>query len=197
MDADSDNCTQKHAVGEWKGTVMTIKKIPKVYENIGEEYKSTTKFFDGLILQNNATIIVGIIMTDKETSTRRLVFATLSVPPRLNTKEALSFEHHIDKLHYLVSVPKGTVVVRVKLLLRHPNTTNQFFLAPNTKMSSFPIYDLIDPTPLILTDTSINRQTYIKYTVNDTIHTDSRLKISTQKTYSLDESIINWFTSQL
>lgn len=110
------------------------------------------------------------------------------MPPRINSKEALSHEHHIDKLHYDVHVPKGAAVVRVKMLLRHPNSTNKFFLPFNSKAIDFPITDLIYPSTQLQSNTSIDRNTYTAYTTSETSHTNYKLKTSTQITYIIDDS---------
>ena len=185
---DSERCTQKHTVGCWKPIKMTKKINQKVYDCVPLSQRDITKFFDGLILQNDRTIIVGLSMTDKESGGKHLKFGTLAVPPRLNMKEALSHEHHIDKLHYDVHVPKGAAVVRVKMLLRHPNTTHQFFLPPNSKMNNFPITDLIYPSSILLSNFSLDRNSYITYTTTETTHTNYNLKTSTQITYTIDDS---------
>jgi hypothetical protein len=160
---DSERCTQKHTVGCWKPIKITKKINQKVYNCVPLSQRDITKFFNGLILQNDRTIIVGLSMTDKESGEKHLKFGTLAVPPRLNMKEALSHEHHIDNLHYDVHVPKGAAVVRVKMLLRHPNTTHQLFLPPNSKMNNFPITDSIYPSSILLSNSSLDRNSYVTY----------------------------------
>jgi hypothetical protein len=192
---DSEGCKQKHTVGCWKPIKMTKKTNQKVFDSVPSSQREITKFFDGLILQNDRTIIVGLSMTDKENGGKHLKFGTLAVPPRLNTKEALSHEHHFDKLHFDVHVPKGASVVRIKMLLRHPNTTHQFFLPPNSKMVNFPVTDLIYPASLLLSNSSLDRSSHITYTTSETTHTNHKLKTSTQKTYTIDASSMTSLTT--
>jgi hypothetical protein len=194
---DSEGCTQKHTVGCWKPITMTKKKNLKVFDSVPPSLRDITKFFDGLILQNDRTIIVGLLMTDKENGGKKLKFGTLAVPPRINIKEALSHEHYIDKLHYDVHVPRGAAVVKVKMLLQHPNTTNKFFLPPNSKTVNFPITDLIYPSILLQSNSILDRNTYITYSTSETTHTNQKLKTSTQITYIIDETSINSLTEQL
>ena len=193
---DSDGCTQKQTVGCWIPTKMTKKCNPKVYDCVPPSLRDITKFFDGLIFQNDRTIIVGLSMTDKENGTKKLNFGTLAVPPRINIKEALSHEHHIDKLHYDVHVPKGAAVVKVKMLQRHPNTTDKFFLPLNSKTVNFPITDLIYPSALQESTPSLDRNTYIGYTTSETTHTNQKMKTSIQITYIIDDSSMNNLIAQ-
>ena len=175
---------------------MTKKSNAKVYDCVPASLRDATKFFDGLILQTDRTIIVGLSMTDKENGEKKLCFGTLAVPPRINIKEALTHEHHIDKLQYDVLVPKGAAVVKVKMLPRHPSTTDRFFLPLNSKTFNFPITDLIYPSTLLQSNTSLNRNTYIAYTTSEMTHTNHKLRSSIQITYIIDESSMNSLIAQ-
>jgi hypothetical protein len=88
---------------------------------------------------------------------------------------------------YEINVPKGIIVVRVKLLLRHPNTTNQYFLAPNTEMTNVPITALIDPSSLQTNDSLVDRKTSIKYETTETLQTKANKKTCTQKDLHLHD----------
>ena len=113
-------------------------------------------------------------MTDKENGGKKLKFGTLAVPPRINIKDALSHEHYIDKLHYDVHVPRGAAVVKVKMLLQHPNTTNKFFLPLYSKTVIFPITDLIYPSAVQESTPPLERNTYIGYTTSEMTHTNHK-----------------------
>lgn len=115
----------------------------------------------------------------------------------MNRKEALTVEHHTEKSHFVVHVPKGAAVVRVKLLSKHPNSSNNYFLPTNSKMINFPINDLVDPTSLLISNSSLNRNTYIDYSTSSAIHTALNLKTSLQITYTISESSMQWLLSQI
>jgi hypothetical protein len=178
-------------------TTMTRKPIPKVYDSVISSLHAVTKFFEGVILQNDTTVIVGLVMIDKETNTKQLKLATLAVPPRINTKEALTVEHHIEKSHFVVHVPKGAAVVRVKMLYKHPNSTHNYFLPQNSKMINFPINDIVDPSSLLITNSSLNRNTYIDYNTSTATHTAQNMKTSLQITYTISDSSMEWLLSQI
>lgn len=63
-----EECTQKHTVGQWKAINMTMKPIPKVCDSVVPSLHAVIKFFEGLTLQNDTTVIVGLVMTNKETN---------------------------------------------------------------------------------------------------------------------------------
>jgi hypothetical protein len=65
-------CTQKITVGSWKATSMRIKAIPKVFETVPVEVQQITKFYYGAILQGEATIIVGLVVKDKNDGSKHL-----------------------------------------------------------------------------------------------------------------------------
>ena len=190
----SDECTQKHTVGTWKPINITRKINQKVFDCVPESLYQVTKFFDGLITQNMTTILVGINMVEKVTKMKQIKLAFLAVPPRINVKEMLSFEHHVDKATYDVCVPKGTAVVRVKMMLKHPNSTNKYFLPPNSKTVNFPIADLVYPEAMLLNNIALDRCTYINFELSETTHTNHQMKMSTQITYTIDDASMQWLT---
>jgi hypothetical protein len=83
-------CTQKLTVGSWKATSMSIKAIPKVFETVPVEVQEITKFYCGVILQGEDTIVVGLVVKDKNDGSKHLKLGTLAVPPKINKKEAIS-----------------------------------------------------------------------------------------------------------
>ena len=186
--SDSNECSQLHTVGAWKAINMTRKIIAKVYDSVPESLFSVTKFFDGLITQSASTILVGIHMTDKVSGVKQTKIAILAVPSRINTKEMQSSEHHMEKCNYNICVPKGMAMVRVKLMLRHPNTVNQFFLPTNSKLVNFPITDLVYPILLLSSNSVLDRYSYIDFATNETSHTNHQLRTSTQITYTINSS---------
>ena len=92
-----------------------------------------------------------------------LNFGTLAVPSKIIKKEALSQEHNIEKSVYTVSVLKGTAYVRVKMLAHCPTRLNCYYLHKNTKVTNFPMTDVIGPTDTMLEDSTLNRRNFIKY----------------------------------
>ena len=195
--AHSDECTQKHTVGTWKPIKITRKINQKVFDCVPESLFQVTKFFDGLITQNMTTILVGINMVEKVTKIKQIKLAILAVPPRINVKEMLSFEHHIEKSAYDVCVPKGTAVVRVKMMLKHPNSTNKFFLPTNSKTVSISITDLVFPEAILTANTQLDRLSYIKFELSEATHTNYQMKLSTQITYTIDDASMQWLTSPI
>lgn len=102
-------------------------------------------------------------MVEKVTKIKEIKLAILAVQPRINVKEMLSFEHHIEKSAYDVCVPKGTAVVSVKMMLKHPNTTNKFFLPTNSKAVNISITNLVFPVAILTANTQFDRLSYIKF----------------------------------
>jgi hypothetical protein len=51
---------------------MRIKAIPKVFETVPVEVQQITKFYYGAILQGEATIIVGLVVKDKNDGSKHL-----------------------------------------------------------------------------------------------------------------------------
>ena len=135
---------------------MSIKAIPKVFETVPVEVQEITKFYYGAILQGEDTIVVGLVVKDKNDGSKHLKLGTLAVPPKINKKEAISQELNIEKLHGNVYVPKGAAVIRVKLLVKHPNVANSYYLNQNTKAVNFPITDLICPSDIMYRDPSVS-----------------------------------------
>ena len=118
------SCTQKITVGSWKAISMTLKAIPKVFENVPVEVREITKVYYGVILQGKEIIVVGLVVKDKNDGSKHLQLGTLAVPPKINKKEAISQVLKIEKLQCNVYVPKGAAVIRVKLFVKYPNTVD-------------------------------------------------------------------------
>jgi hypothetical protein len=141
---------------------------------------------------SSAPPVVGLVVKDKNDSFKHLKLGTLAVPPNINKKEALSHEINIDKLHCNIYVPKGAAVIRVKLLVKHPNIANTYHLNQNTKAVNFPVTDLICPSKLIYRDPTLNRRNYIRYSTTENMQNNS-LQIA----YEIEESCMEWLLSQV
>ena len=172
---------------------MTLKVIPKALEVVPESIKGITKFYHGAILQEEETIIVGIMMKNNNDGLYHLNFGTLAVPPKINKKEALSQEHNIEKSIYTASVSKGAAYVRVKMLAHSPTKVNCYFLHKNTKAANFPMTDIIGPTDTMLEDSTVNRRNFIKYSSS----TETTMKGGVQIFYEIEESCKEWLNAQL
>jgi hypothetical protein len=133
-------------------------------------------------------------MMEKVTKIKQIKLAILAVPPRINVKEMLSFEHNIEKSLYDVCVPKGTAVVRVKMMLKHPNSTNKYFLPTNSKTVNIPITDLVFPEAILTANAQLDRLSCIKFELSETTHTNYQMKMSTQITYTIDDASMQWLT---
>lgn len=188
-----EDCSQKETVGQWNATTMTLKVIPKVYDTVPENVKNITKFYYGTILQSEQTSIVGMVMIDKSDGTKHLKFGTLSTPPKINKKEAISKDMKINKQNFTVAVPKNSAFIRVKLLIQHSTLRNCYYLQQNTRETSVHVLDLIGPSNAMYDDTSINRQTFVKYTKTENILQNN----FTQIVYEIEDSCMVWFDSQL
>lgn len=185
-------CTQKLTVGSWKSTAMTLKVIPKAFDVVPESIKGITKFYHGAILQEEETIIVGIMMKNNSDGLYHLNFGTLAVPPKINKKEALSQEHNIEKSVFTASVSKGAAFVRVKILAHCPTKVNCYYLNKNTKVANFSMTDIIGPTDSMLEDSTLNRRNFIKYS-----STEITVKGGVQILYEIDKSCKEWLDAQL
>ena len=186
------NCPQKITVGSWKATSMSIKAIPKVFETVPVEIQEITKFYYGAILQGEDTFIVGLVMKNNIDGSKHLKLGTLAVPPKINKKEAISQELHVEKLQCTVYVPKGAAVIRVKLLVKHPNIPSTFYLNHNTKVVTFPVTDLTCPSEVMYSDPFINRRNYIRYST-----TESTQNNALQIRYEIEESCMEWLLSRI
>ena len=187
------DCSHKETVGQWKATTMTLKTIPKVYDVVPVSVQKVTKFYYGTILQGEQTSIVAMMLTDKDTGTKHLKLGTLSAPPKINKKEAISRDIKINKVNFTVSVPKNAAYVRVKLLIQHPNLQNCYYLQQNTKETSVHVIDLIGPSTAMYDDTSINRQTFVKYNRIENVLQNDIIQV----VYKIEDSCIVWFNSQV
>jgi hypothetical protein len=116
---------------------MSIKATPRVFETVPVEVQEITKFYYGAILQGEDTIVVGLVVKDKNDGSMHSKLGTLAVPPKINKKEALSQELNIEKVHCNIYVPKRVAVIRVKLLVKHPNIANSYNLNQNAKAAKF------------------------------------------------------------
>ena len=185
--------TQIPTVGCWKLTAMTLKTIPKAYNVVPESIKGITKFYHGAILQEEETIIVGIMMKNNNDGLYQLNFGTLAVPPKINRKETLSQEHNIEKSVYTASVLKGAAFVRVKMLAHCPTKVNCYYLHKNTKVANIPMIDIIGPTDTMLEDSTLNRRNFIEYSTS----TESTVKGGVQIFYEIEKSCKEWLDAQL
>jgi hypothetical protein len=175
---------------------MTMKEIPKVYDSVSPGLSAVTKFFHGAIRQSDSTIIIGLILSEKETGAKHLKLATLCIPPRTNVKGPQIIEHTIDKIIYVTTIGKGSGLVRARLLVKEPNLDCQYCLPTHSKMCDFAINDVIDPTTFI-TDPSATRLTYIKYTMSEMPYMSRNNKPCIQIIYKLDETSLNLLNSCL
>lgn len=187
------DCSQKETVGQWKATTMTLKTIPKVYDVVPVSVQKVTKFYYKTILQGEQTSIVAMVMIDKDTDTKHLKLGTLSASPKINKKEVVSKDMKINKVNFTVTVPKNAAYIRVKLLISHPNLQNCYYLQHNTKETSVHVIDLIGPSDVMYEDTSINRQTFVKYDRMENALQNDILQI----VYKIDDSCIVWLNSQI
>ena len=69
---------------------MTLKAIPKAFEVVPESIKGITKFYHGAILQEEETIIVGIMMKNNNDGLYHLNFGTLAVPPKIHSHRSIT-----------------------------------------------------------------------------------------------------------
>jgi hypothetical protein len=197
-----DLCKYKSTVGEWKNTPISQIKIKKASEVAPLLQRPITKFFEGAILQNSRTMIVGIKMIAELDKSVHIMLAVIVIPPRISAKATFSEEHTINKRKFVMNVVKGHAVLRVKLLTNHPSVEgicniHNFFLPNNTKASNISILDIVDPITLINSSTDINRENYIKYRITESQHTNEKNKIVKQKTYHIEPLDLEWLKSHM
>ena len=99
----------------------------------------------------------------------------------------------INKQNFTVAVPKNSAFIRVKLLTQHSTLRNCYYLQQNTRETSVHVLDLIGPSNAMYDDTSINRQTFVKYSKTENILQNN----FTQIVYEIEDSCMVWFDSQL
>ena len=191
---DYNGCAHKQTVGIWIPKSMTFKEIPKIYENLPSNLTAVTKFLHGAIRQSDSTVIVGLMLLEKETGVRHLKLATLCIPPRINIKGAQLIDHTIDKTNFAVTIGKGSPMIRARLLVKQPNTEHEYCLPTNSKMHDFAISDVVDPTAL-LTDSLSTRLTYLKYTMSELPYMNRNNKPCIQIIYTFEESALKLLSS--
>ena len=119
---DYDRCSHKLTVGTWISSTMTLKAIPKVYEQVPETLTEITRFFDGPIRQS------GLLLTESDNVVKHLKYAVLSIPPRINNKGPMSLEHTIDKMIFKITIGKNSAMIRAKILVKEVGTFGRYFL---------------------------------------------------------------------
>ena len=189
---DYESCSQTEIVGKFKKIILKRSVVPKVYENVNipAGLKLVTQFFYGSILQSTSTIILGVMMLNNDTNERSLMFGALIREPSL-IKSLSTVEHTIEKNNYLVEVKSGSVAVKIKLLVKHPDTENKFYIPTNSKTIDFPIEYVIDPTHLLQDNIALNRENYISYITTESSVTKNN-KVSKQITYEISYSSLEW-----
>ena len=193
---DYDACSHKMTVGTWISNTMTLKAIPKVYEQVPESLTALTRFFDGAIRQSDPTIIIGLLLTENENVGKHLKYAVLSIPPRINSKGPISLEHTIDKMVFKVIIGKGSAMIRAKILVKEVGTVGRYHLPPNSRSLDFSITSIVDPTSII-SNTQLNRLTYVDYEVENIAYLNRYQKPCTQIMYTISERNRTWFESNL
>ena len=191
---DYDACSHKMTVGIWKSMPMTLKVIPKVYEQVPESLTEVTRFFDGAIRQSDPTIIIGLLLTENDDISKQLKYAVLSIPPRINVKGPISLEHTIDKMAFKINIGKGSAMIRAKILVKEVGTIGRYYLPPNSKSLDFPIMNIVDPTKIV-SNAPLNRLTYVDYEVENMSYLNRNQKPCTQIMYTISESNRIWFES--
>ena len=191
---DYDACSHKMTVGTWKSTTMTLKVIPKVYDQVPENLTEVTRFFDGAIRQSDPTIIIGLLLTENDKIGKQLKYAVLSIPPRINGKGPISLEHTIDKMVFKVVIDKGSAMIRAKILVKEVGTVGRYYLPPISKSLDFSMSDIVDPTSFIF-NTQLDRLTYVDYEVENIAYLNRNQKPCTQIMYTISERNRTWFES--
>ena len=74
---DYDRCSHKLTVGTWISSTMTLKAVPKVYEQVPETLSEIMRFLDGPIWQSDPTIIIGMLLTESDNVVKHLKYAVL------------------------------------------------------------------------------------------------------------------------
>ena len=192
---DYDRCSHKLTVGTWISSTMTLKAIPKVYEQVPETLTEVTQFFDGPIRQSDPTIIIGLLLTESDNVVKHLKYAVLSIPPRINNKGPMSLEHTIDKMIFKITIGKNSAMIRARILVKEVGTVGRYFLHPNSKSLDFSVMSIVDPTNLV-SNLQKNRLTYVDYVAEDVPYLNRNQKSCTQIMYTISEDSRTWFESK-